>query len=155
PALYSRSQDGLLFAPGVDPGSAPETIRREIVRSATLIRDRTRGFVGRRWLFEKIDASWRGKESGYFVIRGDAGIGKTALIAQMTKRTDAIYFFNQRSARSNTPEICHRSLCAQLIEAFGLKHGSLPAGAGENGNALLDLLEECSGKITEGERALL
>ncbi len=155
PALYARSQDGLLFAPGVDPGSASEEIRRAILPFAPLIQRQTSGFVGRRWLFDRIERFTQENESGHFVLRGDPGIGKTAFVAQRVKLSKNVHHFNQRGSGVNTAKPALRSLCAQLVERYALKHSSLPLEAGEDGSYLIRLLDECSGKLKPGEKVLL
>jgi len=155
PALYARSQDGRLFQHGFSPETSPEAVRSEILSFATLIRDRTAGFVGRRWLSERIDSFVQEHDSGFFLIRGDPGIGKTALMAQRVKQFRNVHHFNQRGLGVNTTEACHRSLCAQLIQTYGLSYPVLPPNTGLDGRILMEMLETSSEKLAPGERGVL
>jgi hypothetical protein len=60
----------------------------------SLIDEMTAGFVGRDWLFAAIGDFLTDKESGYFVIQGEPGVGKTAALAEFVKRTGCLTHFN-------------------------------------------------------------
>jgi hypothetical protein len=76
---------------------APVLSRHIHVREfMSLVSERTRGFVGRVFIFKAIDDLLKDPEfrSGYIVISGEPGIGKTYLLAQMVMQTGCVHHFN-------------------------------------------------------------
>src|SRR5687768_12337630 len=61
-----------------------------------LVEERTRNFVGREFVINAIDGLLKDREFpwGYIVIRGEPGIGKTALMAQLVKLQGHVHHFN-------------------------------------------------------------
>src|SRR5262249_30251885 len=45
-----------------------------------------RGFIGRKWLFDRIDQWLRQDESRLFLVTGEPGIGKSAALAALVQR---------------------------------------------------------------------
>jgi DNA helicase TIP49 (TBP-interacting protein) len=76
------------------PASIGSYIRSAQFRA--LIEERRKGFVGRTLVFEAIDSVIAGDNfpSGYVLIRGEPGIGKTALASVMTVREGYVHHFN-------------------------------------------------------------
>ena len=69
-------------------GGSRETdtrVGQHIINFDTLIAEKTNGFVGRQFVFDALDAFLSEEKSGYFVIWGEPGIGKTALMGQLVK----------------------------------------------------------------------
>jgi hypothetical protein len=121
---------------------------QEQVRDFTwYIEDKTRDFIGRQFVFDKADAFMQNNPSGYFIVRGDPGIGKTALAAQWVKNRSSVHHFNIRSLSINRAEAFLRNICAQLIAAYDLDHQFLPADATQDGGFLIRLLDEISEKL--------
>src|SRR3989442_6306927 len=56
--------------------TADPRVSRHIISFDTLIADKTEGFVGRQFVFDALNAFLAKEQSGYFVIRGEPGIGK-------------------------------------------------------------------------------
>jgi hypothetical protein len=77
-------------------------------------------------------------------IRGDPGIGKSALAGQLVKINDYIHHFNVRAMSCNTPEAFLRNICAQLITAYDLPYQSLPAEAARYAGFLSSLFGEAT-----------
>jgi hypothetical protein len=157
PVLFLRSWDGRLFEPensGIS-GFASANIRNAITDFSSLIQAKTEDFVGRKWIFDAIARFTQRKGRGYFVIRGEPGIGKTALIAEMVRRERSIHHFNIRSDGIRKPDQFLRNICAQLITAYGLDHPSLPSDATEGSTFLKTLLGKVAGKLEPTEKALL
>src|SRR5207244_13189223 len=52
-----------------------------------LIEERTRNFVGREYVFAAVDEALQDDDfaSGYVVLQGEPGIGKTAIVGQLVK----------------------------------------------------------------------
>ncbi len=157
PVLFLRSWDGRLFEPEHRnlSGLGADTIRSAITDFSDLIQAKTEDFVGRRWVFDALARSIQKRGRGYFVIRGEPGIGKTALSAEMVRRERAIHHFNVRSDGIQTPEKFLRNICAQLITTYGLDHSSLPPSATEGSGFLKTLLGEVARKLAPAEKAVL
>jgi len=114
------------------------------------------GFRGRRHVFKAINSFLRERRasSGYFLIQGDPGIGKTALLAHLVqKRSLPIHHFNISGQSINSPRAFLRNICARLIAHFGLAYDELPEGFWRDGGFLNALLEEASAKL--GDQKLL
>jgi hypothetical protein len=134
---------------------APEQIRAEIIDFSRLIEDKTAGFVGRRWLFESIDRFTRERSAGYFVVRGDPGIGKSALMARMVKDGGHVHHFNIRSEGIQKPETFLRNVCAQLIAKYHLDYSFLPPDATQSSMFFGTLLGKAAGRLATGQRVLV
>ncbi len=144
------------FAAQLDEVAAALGLRPAVpAQLETLIREKTEGFVGRKYVFEAIDAFLRNHQEGYLTIEGDPGVGKSAILAEYVRRTGCIAHFNVRSQGTNTPAEFLRSVCAQLIARHGLDHPVLPPEATCNGAFLLRLLEEASAQLGRGERLVI
>ncbi len=157
PALFLRSWDGRLFeraSDGIAGFAAPE-IRGEIHDFSRLIQDKTEGFVGRRWVFDAIGRFTREKPRGYFIVSGDPGIGKTALMAELAKRERYPRHFNVRQEGIQRPEQFLRNICAQLIATYGLDPTPLPPDAAQSTQFLSNLLEKVAARLQQGEKAAL
>lgn len=128
----------------------PEQNFRPPIRSfAAYIEEKTRGFVGRGWIFEEIDRHLQDREefpSGYVLITGEPGIGKTALVAQLVKTRGYVHHFNIALEGIRSPKHFLVNVCSQLILRYRLPHKKLPEDAHENGLFLSRLLEEASEK---------
>ncbi len=129
---------------------------REQIRDYTrFIEEKTRDFVGREFVFDAVNHFTDTHSRGYFFIRGDPGVGKTALAAQMVRVNGYVHHFNIRSEGINTAELFLRNICAQLIAVYQLNYTSLPDEATQDGRFLSQLLEEVSGKLEVGEKAII
>jgi hypothetical protein len=109
-----------------------------------LIKDKTDGFVGRQFVFDAIDGFLEANQSGYFIIQGEPGIGKTALLAQLVKTRGYPHHFNSAPQNIRLPRQFLANACAQIIARYRLPHDSLPDGATEDSNFLLQCLEEAA-----------
>ncbi len=114
-----------------------------------LIEEAVRGFQGRQFVFDAVDSFMRSQRCGYFRIIADAGLGKTAIAAQLVKRYNALpYFFDARLGITGSAR-CLNHLAAQLIIRYGLseRYPRVPEHAGETGTFLQRLLVEVAEKI--------
>lgn len=111
-----------------------------------LVDERTRRFVGRGFVFSAIDESLVDPDfaSGYVVIQGEPGIGKTALLAELVKTRGWIHHFNVASLGIRSPRAFLSDVCAQLIVRYRLDHAVLPPAATEDGGFLARLLSEAA-----------
>jgi AAA ATPase-like protein len=115
------------------------------IRSAqfrALVDDRTKEFVGREFVFDEIDRILTGSDfaSGYVVIRGEPGIGKTAIAASLVARRAYVHHFNIAPENIRSPRQFLENVCAQLIARYELDYTTLPGQAGEDAGFLSELL---------------
>jgi hypothetical protein len=113
--------------------SAPPTISAHIrVREfATIVAERTRNFVGREFLFSSVERLLSSPDfsSGYVVIRGEPGIGKTSLMAELVRRHGHVHHFNIALQNIRSAHDFLSNVCAQLIVRYELDHAALPPDA--------------------------
>jgi len=123
----------------------------------SLIAERTKNFVGREFVFKALDAflADENQQSGYFIIKGEPGIGKSALMAYLVKERGYIHHFNIALQAINKPRQFLKSVCAQLIARFALDHLEWPPDAEKDGAFLNQLLGEASEKLAAGERLII
>ncbi len=76
-------------------------------------------FTGREWLIAKIDDYIDSHDSGYVVIRAEAGVGKSTLAAHLVWTRPCAYHFT-RLTGARDPIQARRSLAAQLIGTWQL-----------------------------------
>lgn len=119
------------------------------IRSAqfgALVDERTRDFVGRDFVFDGIRQVLTGREfaSGYLMIRGEPGIGKTAIAAMLVLRGSYVHHFNIAPENIRSPRQFLENVCAQLIVRYGLDHPTLPPQVGEDSGFLSQLLKEAA-----------
>jgi hypothetical protein len=112
-----------------------------------LVKERTRDFVGRDHVFRAIDALLADDkfESGYILIQGEPGIGKTALLGQLVKLRGYVHHFNVATQNIRSPADFLANVCAQLVVQFDLPHRQLPPEATQDSGFLSQLLTEVSG----------
>ncbi|MFD4691963.1 hypothetical protein [Streptomyces sp. NPDC058463] len=121
---------GLWPAPSDSAGAVAGTYcvddRRLPLRDArqdhdTLTDSVLQGMVWHRgWLAEEIEAFISEHGSGYFVIEGDAGIGKSVFAAWLARTGGHPVHFTQLDSDAGRAEVAVPSLTAQLIEVWGL-----------------------------------
>lgn len=113
---------------------------------SALIESRTRGFVGREYVFAAIDEALADGDldSGYVVLQGEPGIGKTAIMGQFVKDRGCVHHFNVAPLGIRSPQAFLANVCAQLILGYGLDHAALPAEATHDGGFLSRLLSEAA-----------
>jgi hypothetical protein len=121
-----------------------------------IIEDKTKGFVGREFVFDAIEELFQQQRKGYFIIEGDPGMGKSSILAEFVRRNDCIVYFNQRNEGITSTEQFLRSVCIQLIEGYGLSHSKdIQPENTRNSNFLSQLLNEVSGTLKSGERLVI
>jgi TIR domain len=144
---FHAQLDAVAEALGLRP-TAPESVR-------TFVEERTRDFVGRAFVFDAVETFLSGNSRGYFVLEGEPGIGKSAILASFVKRTGCVAHFNVRAQGITTPRQFLQSVCAQLINRFGLPYASLPQEAADDGGFLAQLLAEAADRLEEKERLVV
>lgn len=112
---------------------------------ATLIADKTEKFVGRQFVFDALDHFLQQHNSGYFIIQGEPGIGKTAVLAEIVKRRGYPHHFNIASMNIRTPHQFLANACAQIIVRYNLPYKFLPPYATDDSAFLVQCLAEAAG----------
>lgn len=120
-----------------------------------LVADKLRDFVGRAYVFDAIDAFLTSNPGGYFMIEGDPGMGKSALLAEYVRRTGCLAYFNVRTLGISGPTQFLQNLCGQIIADAELPYANLPADATRDGAFLLKLLREAADKLAAGDRLVI
>lgn len=137
---------------------------------SALIRDRTDEFVGRSGLMRRLGELLDdpGFASGYVVIHGEPGIGKTALLARLVEEHGFVHHFNSVLIGLTSTEQFLANVCAQLILAYDLPYDRLPeadsptllrllgeSARGRRVVVAVDAIDEASGGPAGGNRLLL
>jgi hypothetical protein len=104
----------------LEQATANRRLNNHIINFETLITEKTKGFVGRQFVFDALDSFLSEEKSGYFVIRGEPGIGKSALIGQLVRTRNLIHHFNVIQQNIRLPELFLGNVCAQLIDRYKL-----------------------------------
>jgi hypothetical protein len=120
-----------------------------------LIEEKTEGFVGREFVFEAIENFLASQPNGYFIIEGEPGIGKSAILAKYVQKTGCVAHFNVRSQGITSVERFLKNVCTQLISRYNLPYSSLPPDAKRDGQFLAQLLGEVSAKLKKGDRLVI
>ena len=134
-----------------------QSFRDCLISFRTFIEERTHGFVGREFVFDAIQEFQSSPEttSGYFVVEGKPGIGKSAILAEYVKRNNPISHFNIRALGIVRTETFLRNVCAQLATRYYLGYSDIPDDALRDGRFLIRSLEEAARKITQDDRIVI
>jgi DNA-binding Xre family transcriptional regulator/DNA polymerase III delta prime subunit len=91
-----------------------------------IVDDKTREFVGRKYIYGQIDEYLNDKNfpSGYIILKGEPGIGKTALMANLVRQKEWIHHFVTEVTDSTESFLA--SICSQLIVKYELPYSKLP-----------------------------
>ncbi|MBI9018567.1 MAG: helix-turn-helix domain-containing protein [Phycisphaerae bacterium] len=127
-------------------------VGKHLISFDTYLENKIKNFIGRDWLFEKVDdllnsSNWN---SGYILIQGNPGAGKSAILSKLIEQKDIYaYHFNIATQGINTTEKFLRNLCARLINQYDIRRESLPDDFEEDSKFLSELLFDVSKCITE------
>lgn len=122
---------------------------------ADYIEEKSKDFVGRQWLDQKIQAFTAQKPRGYFFILGDPGIGKTAFMANLVKQHGYAHHFNIRAEALNTAGFFLRNISLQLAQMYALETKKIPAGNAIDARFFNNLLKEVSLALKPGKKAVI
>jgi len=104
----------------------------------------TEWFTGRTFVFEWLETQLRTLPCGYLRLIADAGLGKTAIAAEVARRYNAVVHFINAAAGITRTDQCLNALAVQLIARYGLRHDHLPERAGLDSDFLQTLLQEAA-----------
>lgn len=135
--------------------AASPHIREAVYDTRLLIQEKTERFVDRALVLEPFYQFLAEQSQGYFIIRGDPGIGKTAVAAHIVKETGAIHHFNSRPQRINTAEKFLRNICSQLIAVYNLPYPTLPPEAVQDSGFLVKLLTTISAQLKPQDKLII
>ena len=113
----------------------------------SLIEEKIRRFCGRQFVFETFQQFITENAHGYFTIVGDAGMGKSSIVAKYVSEHKSPCYFNILVERRNRPELFLKSIRRQLIDRY-----QLPSSEDAD---LPTLLEQVAGKLTAGDRLVI
>jgi hypothetical protein len=128
-------------------------LKRYVIPSAARVERLTEGFVGRGFIFDAVDARLMDSafRSGYVLVRGEPGVGKSAIAAELVRTRNHVHHFNVATDNIRTQRQFLPNVCAQLIERYGLQREDLPPHA-EESSALLRELPGEAVAVAERER---
>ncbi len=148
-ALSTRSRTDMVRDRDEDAADDEQEARvAEPYRFQSLIEDKTDGFVSREYVYDAIDAFLSRHENGYFIVQGDPGIGKSAILAEYVRTHRCIAHFNVRSQGITGANQFLEGVCAQIINRYDLPYDSVPAESTSDGAFLARLLDEASGVVS-------
>lgn len=131
-------------------------LAHKLITFTTLIDEKTQGFVGRRFVFDALEHFRAKTPSGYFIVKGEAGIGKSALMAHLVQVGQYVHHFVVSTQGINRADQFLENVCAQLIARYKLDRPAwLPPEASRDSAFLSALLQEVSEGMTVGEQALI
>ena len=130
---------------------APLSPYLKVLAFERLVEERTRNFVGRDYIFRGIDDLLEDPAfpSGYILIRGEPGIGKTALLSQLVKSRGYVHHFNIAPEGIRSTRVFLENVCAQLIVRYQLDYATLPPEASQDSAFLAQLLTEAAEKTAD------
>jgi len=113
----------------------------------SLIEEKIRTFCGRRFVFDNFQQFITANPQGYFTIIGDAGMGKSSIVAKYVSEHKSPCYFNILVEGRNRPELFLKSIRQQLIHRYELQNSA--------DADLRTLLAKVAGKLTAGERLVI
>ena len=113
----------------------------------SLIAEKIKIFCGRQFVFDAFQQFINENPHGYFTIIGDAGMGKSSIVAKYASEHKSPCYFNILVEGRNRPELFLKSIRQQLIDRYQLtssEDADLPT-----------LLAKVARKLTLGERLVI
>lgn len=128
----------------------PSDLERYLIAQRRIIEEHAKSFVGRTDVQRSFERFMANHRSGYFIVRGGPGQGKTAISSHLVKTYGGInHFISRTGGRSNARSIL-RSLVAQIIPLTGIE-AAIPDGIPD----LASTLQELSTIVAERQRRLI
>jgi len=120
-----------------------------------IIKDKTREFIGRGYIFSTIQKFLDEQTKGYFIVEGDPGMGKSSLLAEYIRRTDCANHFNSRVNGITRTSQFLESITYQLTSRYNLDYKSPPKDPIRFNSFLIDLLQNVSSSLKQGEKLVI
>ncbi len=123
-------------------------------------RVRTAEFIGRHWLIARIDTflSDPKQKCGVLVVEGEAGVGKTAVMAHLVQERNYLHLFAEQLPGDANVNRALQSLGSQIVTRYQLQeytqHDTLPAIVGFP-DFLERLLRLAASKRSKGEKIVI
>lgn len=138
----------------------PEPLAADLNYFPGIVRDWTKGFDGmsRGFVFDAVDAFLADQRinSGYFLITSEPGVGKTALIAEWTRRREGLlYHFNVASEGIDTARRFIGNICAQMIRRYRLSCPSVPPDYAKSSVFLSRMLQEAASRLKSDAKLVI
>jgi hypothetical protein len=118
---------------------------------------RHRDFVGRHWLREGLRSHIQSHDSGYLLLTGGPGVGKSALVTELVRGDGdgtVFHFIKRGMGNWDEPDALLRSLTAQLRRKYTLARTDDEAQMTPRG-AFLSTLQRASGRLTDGQKEVI
>lgn len=127
-----------------------------IRQSNTITTEKSRDFVGRRFVFDYVQQFLVEPQSpsGYLILEGEPGIGKTALMAQLVKRYGWLHHYVSSFMGVNLASQFLGNICAQLVAVHDLDVKIIPNRDLHDSGLLLRLLDQAAQKA-DGKRIVI
>ncbi len=125
-------------------GAVLSVQQEDWVDFSDLIARVTQRLVGRGFVFERVANFIQNTPCGYFHPIADAGLGKTAIAAELTKRYQAPACFISANENRTQRERILNILSTQLIARYTLPHKFLPVDAGKTSDYFSGRLKEAA-----------
>ncbi|MBN1488080.1 MAG: ATP-binding protein [Anaerolineae bacterium] len=132
--------------------ATPAALRRSF---DALMKDKLQGFVGRQFVFDALDDFLHSHDSGYFILRGVPGIGKSAFMAKLVNERGYIHHFNVVSQNIRGTRTFLENVIAQLIACYDLPYEELPPRALDDSGFLMQCLNEAAATYKSSEERIV
>jgi len=112
--------------------------------------------VGREWLSARVQAFLEGHKSGYLLIAGTPGIGKSAFVADMirTQNVPVYHFIKKGRGNWDNPDAFLKSLTAQLRRKYVLPRTEAEEKQSPD-EELYTVLQRVSRELSDGEMEII
>lgn len=123
------------------------------VKNFSAILDRHSMITGRAYIRKHMEAFMEGHPCGYFLLTGEPGIGKTAIMANLINPAEkqAHYFFKAGSNYDN-PDDCINAVFHFLAHKYNIEASQQQVSPAERRLQLEDLLTQISSLLLPGQR---
>ena len=138
-----------------------DEIKKLTRRFNSIIQEKNKRFVGRKFVFDDFQKFINERDRGYFTLVGDPGSGKSAVAAfyiQQIAKKDCVYYFNIYTTGQNKADQFLQNVCQQLIKRYELDYPNFPKDYDQDGVFFTNLLEQISEKLqksSENKRLII
>src|SRR5262249_54778374 len=112
--------------------------------------------VGRQFVYDRIEQFLASRPSGIFLITGEPGIGKTALMANLVEaEVGRIHFFYRHVSRFRSPDDFVSCVLHSLLGKYGLREQEKATNAKERQAQLQNLFLRIAGLLRPGAKEVI